>query len=192
MQMLDSIQNLGEVIQAKLSHAEYWEIISAEMNFLYLLSFLLTANKEIAEQCLEHALNDFAEGTEDFVGWASARGRDAVLKHAIRIMKPDPEATRDEMDFHDGLGYSAGDRIFGSLAGLPVFERFVFVMTRIHGHSDADCANLLATTRWEVAIARELTELVLATNKGGGPGQCPKPAARFEGGFLFKTRCASC
>lgn len=189
---LDNIQGFGEVVQGKATPAEYWELISGEMNILYLLSFLLTADKEKAEQCLDQTLDEFVEGHEDFVDWARTQGRDAVLKHANAIMKPDPEATQVEVDFRDGLQCPDGNHIFGAIASLPTFERFVFVMTRIYGQSDTECATHLVTTRWEVTIARELTEQILAATSDGRPGQSHKPAPRFDSGYIFDPRYSSC
>jgi hypothetical protein len=191
-QKLDNIRGFGEVVQGRATPAEYWELISGEMNTLYLLSFLLTADKEKAEQCLDQTLDDFVEGREDFIDWARKRGRDAVLKHASGMMKPDPEATQVEMDFRDGLQCLDGSHIFGAITSLPTFERFVFVMTKIYGQSDTECAAHLVTTRWEVSIARELTEQILATTNDGGPGQGQKPAPRFEAGYIFDPRYSSC
>jgi hypothetical protein len=192
MQRSDGIHGFGEVFHVKPTPAEYWELISAEMNVLYLLSFLLTGDKEQAERCLDQTLDGFVEGAEDFVDWAHTRGRDAVLKHAVGMMKPDPEATQDEMDFRDGLQGPDAKHIFGAIASLPTFERFVFVMTRIYGQSDTECATHLFTTRWEVSIARELTEQILASTTADAPGQNPRPANRFETGYLFNPRCSSC
>jgi hypothetical protein len=189
---LNNIQGFGEVVQGKATPVEYWELISAEMNTLYLLSFMLTADKEKAEQCLDQTLDDFVEGHEDFVDWARTRGRDAALKHASGLMKPGAEATQVEMDFRDGLPCPDGSHMFGAIASLPTFERFVFVMTRIYGQSDTECARHFVTTRREVSIARELTELILAAASDGGPGQCQKSAPRFEAGYIFNPPYSSC
>ena len=190
MQMLDRIRWCCTGHNpAKQGPAEYWELISAEMNILYGLSFLLTANKERADHCLEQALDEFVEGAGDFLEWARTRGRDTVLEHSIFIMKPDPDAT---MDFGDALFLSAGDHPFGAIAGLPAFPRFVFAMTTIYGKSDTECAWLLGATRWEVKIARDLTERILFINSDEGPPQWPKPSARFDGAYLFNPRCSSC
>jgi len=193
MQMLERIRwCCTGLIPAKESPAEYWELISAEMNVLYVLSFLLTADKEKAEHCLEQTLDEFIEGAGDFIQWARTRGREAVLEHAFFTMKPDSNATEDEVDFSEGLFSPAGAHLFGAIAGLPVFERFVFVMTTIYGKSDTECARFLQTARWEVAIARELTEQVVISNPDPESTQQSKPSAHFEGAYLFNPRYSSC
>jgi len=190
MQMLDRIRwcCTGDN-PAKPGPAEYWGLISSEMNVLYVLSFLLTAQKEKAELCLEQTLDEFIEGEGDFIEWACARGRQALLEHALYTMKPD--ATDDEMDFSDGLFSSNGRHLFGSIALLPAFERFVFVMTTIYGKSDTECARLLGATRCKVTIARELTEQVLFAKQAGSPPDA-KPFAAADSAYVFNTRCSNC
>jgi len=193
MQTLDSMQGMNaDVIQARKSAAGYWGLISTEMNVLYLLSFLLTADKEKAEKCLDQALEEFVEGVEDFVVWAQTRGRDAVLDCAIRLVNPDPGATPDEMDFCDLPPFPAGNHVFSTIAGLPAFERFAFAMTRIYGKSDSECAKLLSAARQEVTIARELTEQIVAANIEETPAHPPKHCAHSDGAYLFDPRCTSC
>lgn len=193
MQMLDRIRWCCTGHNpAKQGPAEYWEFISAEMNVLYVLSFLLTAHKEKAEHCLEQTLDEFIEGRDDFVEWARTRGRDAVLEHGFFTMKPDPDATEDEIDPSDRLFSSAGDHLFGAIAGLPAFERFVFVMTTIYGKSDTECARLLGAARCKVTIARELAEQVLLAKLDEGPPSYSNPSTRFEGAYLVNSRCSRC
>ncbi|MBV8672517.1 MAG: hypothetical protein JOZ33_03700 [Acidobacteriaceae bacterium] len=193
MEMLDRIRwSCTGNSPEKRSPAEYWELISGEMNVLYVLSFLLTADKEKAERCLEQALDEFIEGTDDFIDWARTRGRDAVLEHAFVTVKPAPLKGEDEMDFSDGLFSSPREHLFGAIAGLPAFERFVFVMTTIYGKSDPECAKFLGAARWKVAVARAVSEQVLTTNLDEAPPSYSQPSARFDGAYLFNPRCSSC
>jgi hypothetical protein len=180
MQMLDRIRCCTDPIPAKQSPGRYWELISAEMNVLYVLSFLLTAHKETADHCLEQTLDGFVEGVDDFLDWARTRGHEAVLEHAIFMMKPDPDATEGEMDLSDGLFPSAGDHLFGAIAAMPAFRRFVFVITTIYGKSNTECARLLGTARREVTITREVTERILRLNSDEEPPQWAGPSAPFE------------
>ena len=165
MQTSDRIRYSTDCIPLRLSAVEYWELISAEMNVLYGLSFLLTANKERADHCLEQTLDEYIEGADDFLEWARTSGRETVLKYAILTIKPDPDAT---MDFSDKSFLSAGDHLFRAIAALPAFPRFVFGITTIYGKSETECARLLGATRWEVKIVRDLTEQILLTNCGEG------------------------
>jgi len=193
MQMLDRIRwcCTGHNPAAQ-NPAQYWQVISAEMNMLYVLSFLLTAHKEEAENCLEKALDRFIEGSEDFVEWARTRGRDAVLEHAFLAAKPEPDAARDYMDFSNSLASSAGHHLFGAIAGLPAFERFVFVMSTIYGKPDSECARFLGSSRCKVTIARELTEHLLLANIDDGPPPYSMPSAPLDGAYLFNPHSSLC
>lgn len=168
MKMVDSFRGIVGITQGKLTAAEYWELVKVEINALYLFSFQLTADKEKAGRCLDQAMDESADGVDDFLDWAHTRGRDAVLGHAIRIMKPSRETAQERVDLPGRPQHPTGHRTFGLIATLPTFERFVFVLTRIDGLSDANCAALLDTTSWEVIIARELADHILAENEGRG------------------------
>lgn len=179
MNRVESIQDRGEAIQGEAMPIRYWELMSVEMNALYRFSFLLTADEEKAEQCLDQALDESADGVDDFLAWAQTRGRAAVLRHAIRTMKPGFETAQDRMNTPSKPQHAIGRD--GVVASLPTFERFVFALTGIEGLSDEDCAGLLATTKREVVIARELMEHILAENDWGGLRQGTKLATRFPG-----------
>jgi hypothetical protein len=66
-----------------------------ETQSLYLLSFLLTADHDKAEQCLVSAIEECAEGIGFFMDWARLWIRRAVLKHAIQLIMPAPEHADD-------------------------------------------------------------------------------------------------
>jgi hypothetical protein len=62
-----------------------------EMQSLYLLSFLLTADHDKAEQCLVSAIGECREGIGVFMDWTRFWTRRAVIKHAIQLIMPAPE-----------------------------------------------------------------------------------------------------
>jgi DNA-directed RNA polymerase specialized sigma24 family protein len=127
------------------------------MHSLYLLSFLLTADHDKAEQCLVSAMGECVEGIGVFMDWARSWTRGAVLKHAIRMIKPAPEHT-NYVSFIS-LKRSAApaeDNPVAAILSLDAFERFVFVMSILEGQSDAECAILLRCSRRDVMMARVL------------------------------------
>src|SRR6201988_4552532 len=73
--------------------ADFGEIFTEEMHSLYLLSFLLTADKDKAEQCFIGALGECVE-IAAFMEWPRLWARRAIMKQAILMMRPVPE----EMD----------------------------------------------------------------------------------------------
>lgn len=165
MNSANNIHAIDRTMRSAKAPEEYWELMSAEMNNLYLLAFLLTADMRKAEQCLAEALDEFVDGLGDFLDWARAEGRQAILRHAIRTVRPKPEIMQDWMDLSLSEPKYAGDcRPLGAITSLRAFERFVFVMIDIEGQFAGECAKLLTTTEVEVGIARELAERMLATS----------------------------
>ena len=72
--------------------ADFLRTFNEEMHSLYLLSFLLTADSDKAEQCLIAAIGECVEGGGGiFMDWARPWTRQAVLNHAIEMIMPAPE-----------------------------------------------------------------------------------------------------
>jgi hypothetical protein len=132
----------------------YADVIE-EMQSLYLLSFLLTADHDKAEQCLVSAIGECGEGIVVFVDWARLWTRRAVLKHAIQLIMPALKHADDGS--HISLKKSAM-RVynvpFAPILLLDAFERFVFVMSILEGQSDEECAILLRCPQCDVMMAR--------------------------------------
>jgi hypothetical protein len=134
-----------------------WNILTDEMHSLYLLSFLLTADPDKAEQCFISGMGECEEEIGVFMTWAQASARRTILKRAIRIIMPAPERADDLSFAHlRGSAASGKSNLFDSIVGLNAFERFVYVMSVLERQSDADCSALLRCSRRDVIIAREL------------------------------------
>ena len=137
--------------------ADFLRTFNEEMHSLYLLSFLLTADHDLAEQCLVSAMAECVEGIGTFMGWASSWTRAAVLKHAIQMIQPAPEHT-DYVSF-TSLKRSPTppeNNPFAAILLLDAFERFVFVMSILEELSDEECAIFLRCSRRDVMMARLL------------------------------------
>jgi len=126
-----------------------------EMQSLYLLSFLLTADHDKAEQCLVFAIGECAEGPGDFMDWARLWTRRAILKRAIQLMMPAPEHADGGSRISPKMAATwLGNIPFAPVLLLDAFERFVFVMSILEGQSDDECAILLRCSRRDVMMAR--------------------------------------
>jgi hypothetical protein len=136
---------------------DFLRTFNEEMHSLYLLSLLLTADHDKAEQCLVSAMGDCMEGIGVVVDWARSWVRGAVLKHAIQMIKPAPEHT-DCVSFITlkRSATPAENDPFAAILLLDAFERFVFVMSILEEQSDEECANLLMCSRSDVMMARLL------------------------------------
>jgi hypothetical protein len=136
---------------------DFLSTFNEEMHSLYLLSFLLTADHDKAEQCLVSAMGECMEGVGVFMDWARSWTRGTVLRHAIQMIKPVPELT-------DGVSFitlrrsatPSEDDPFAAILLLDAFERFVFVMSILEEQSDEECAMLLSCSRRDVMMARLL------------------------------------
>jgi hypothetical protein len=136
---------------------DFLRIFNEEMHSLYLLSFLLTADHDKAEQCLVSAMGECVEGIGVFMDWARSWTRAAVIKHAIQMIKPAPEHT-DYVSF-TSLKRSptpAENNPFAGILLLDAFERFIFVMSILEEQSDEECAILLGCSRRDVMMTRLL------------------------------------
>ena len=141
---------------------EFCRIFREDMNSLYLLSLVLTADPAKAEQCFVAGLDDCAAGNRVFKDWARSWARRVVIKNAIRMIFSNGAQVAQGKNGH---GAGSADLVaevarpelppeLSSLLGLPALERFAFVISVCEGYSDHDCALLLGCTRAELIAAR--------------------------------------
>jgi hypothetical protein len=141
------------VTETRTSYASVIE----EMQSLYMLSFLLTADHDKAEQCLVSAIGECEEEIGVFMDWAGLWTRRAVLKRAIQLIMPAPEHADDvSRSSLKGPARWADNIPFAPVLLLDTFERFVFVMSVLEGQPDEECAILLRCSQRDVMIARAL------------------------------------
>jgi hypothetical protein len=155
--MLRPVDFVDEIATPYQSVTDYFKTFDEEMHSLYMLSFLLTADPDKAEQCLVSAMGECSEGIGVFTDWARSWTREAVLKHTIQMIMPVPEHT--DCVSLISLNRSAmpkEDNPFAAILLLDAFERFVFVMSILEGQSDEECAKFLRCSRRDVMIARVL------------------------------------
>ena len=164
--MLEQIHTFDERPIRYATTTDFCEIFTDEMHSLYLLSFLLTADNEKAEQCFVRGLEECEEGIGVFMEWARWWARRAILKHAIQMIMPEREYENSLISLK-GAGKSGKNTIFAAIVALNAFERFVFVMSVLERQSDEDCSTLLGCSRRDVIIAREVAIQSLANTDSG-------------------------
>lgn len=130
--------------------ADFCRIFEGDMNRLYRLSVLLTADPELAEKCFVRGLETSQNGNSVFKEWAESWARRAIIVNAIRIIGPCPDmdsalTTREMNGLPEELG---------AVVDLKPFDRFVFVMSVLEGYPDRDCRLLLDCTNSDLAQAR--------------------------------------
>lgn len=134
------------------TETDYCRIFQEDMKRLYLLSLLLTADSDKAEQCFVSGLDDCITGNQVFKEWAQSWARRMIIKNAIRLIAPEPNGTAA-----DGGRAETQTELRAELAavlGLQPFERFAFVMSLLEGYSDRECTLLLGCTRESLIAAR--------------------------------------
>jgi DNA-directed RNA polymerase specialized sigma24 family protein len=140
------------------SSTDFRQIFDEDMNSLYLLSFLLTADREQAEQCFVSGLEDAAEGNPVFKEWARSWARRVIIVNAVRVINPRPMKengrSSSAMDSSNGKTPPGEQLEIAAVLALEPFERFVFVMTVLERYSDQDCSLLLGCARRDVVAAR--------------------------------------
>jgi DNA-directed RNA polymerase specialized sigma24 family protein len=137
--------------------ADFEQIFTEEMNALYLLSFLLTGNREKAEECFVSGIGECATANRVFKEWAGSWARRVIIRNAIRLVAPmqhleevrNPAAARTM----DKLPLVPQEEV-SAILELKPFERFVFVISALERYSDQDCSILLACTRRNVVEAK--------------------------------------
>jgi DNA-directed RNA polymerase specialized sigma24 family protein len=135
--------------------SEFCRIFEKDMNGLYLLSFLLTGDSGIAEQCFVGGLHIAQEGNQVFKEWAESWARRAIIQNAIRMIRPRLGDDVAHATAHRNTGDALADHAeIAGILNLPAFGRFVFVMSVLEHYSDQECSLLLGCTRGDVVAAR--------------------------------------
>jgi hypothetical protein len=140
------------------SSDDFRRVFDQDMNGLYLLSFLRTADHEKAEKCFVSGLEDAIEGNPVFKEWARSWARRVIIVNAVRAINPRPME-------EDGRSISASVSSNGkpplveqveiaAVLALEPFERFVYVMTVLERYPDQDCSVLLGCARRDVLATR--------------------------------------
>ncbi len=137
---------------------DFHQVFDEDMNSLYLLSYLLTADHEKAEQCFVSGVEDAVEGNPVFKEWARSWARRVIIVNAVRAINPRP--TEENIHSYSAPVNSNGktppvEQVeIAAVLALEPFERFVYVMTVLERYSDQDCSLLLGCARRDVVAAR--------------------------------------
>ncbi len=138
---------------------DFRQAFDENIDSLYLLAFLLTADHRRAEQCFVSGLEDAVGGNPVFKEWAHSWARRMIIQNAVRLIKPRPG---------DGSGRLKSGSVdsdykklpaerhveVSAVLGLEPFERIVYVMTVLEHYSDHECSLLLGCARRDVLPAR--------------------------------------
>jgi DNA-directed RNA polymerase specialized sigma24 family protein len=134
---------------------DFRRLFTEKMNSLYWLAFLLTADREKAQQSFVAGFEDSVQSNRVFRSWAHSWAKRTIVHNAIHALKPRPGvASATHASIHEFALQFAGDFEFYRVLALEDFERFVFVMSVLERYSDQDCALLLDCLVQDIHEAR--------------------------------------
>jgi hypothetical protein len=137
------------------SSGDFCRIFYKEIDSLYRLSFLLTADCDKAERCVVSGLEDSVEGSPVFKEWARSWARRAIIHNAMRIINPHLMEENTPSNFNrSGKTLVEEQAEIAAILELAPFERFVFVISVLEHYSDHECSILLGCSRRDVIAAR--------------------------------------
>jgi hypothetical protein len=168
---------------------DFEQIFNNDMSSLHMLALMLTGDQAKAEKCFVAGLEESIEGNPVFRQWARSWSKRVIIKNAIRMMSPVPgEANPEPLPAAEPAAFERDAWMF-VVWELPPFERFVFVISVLEGHSVSDCASLMGCTVTELTRARSqsLTQIALARGVGAA---APQPGQDEPVRFIVKPELA--
>jgi len=135
---------------------DFRKILDEDLNRLYQLLFLLTADHQKAERCFVASIEDCANENRVFKAWARAWTKRVVVENAIRELKPRPSRSNScslPSVRNQQSGNPTGHFTADTLLGLADFERFVFVLCVLERYRENDCTLLLGCSASQVREA---------------------------------------
>jgi hypothetical protein len=164
--------SLGQIANRKsrqyATGSDFCRIFGENMNGLYLLSFLLTADESTAEKCFVRGLEDTVKGNPVFKEWAHSWARRTIIRNAIQLVRPQAADVDVANPAVPGSQFIAEHAELAALVELPAFERFVFVMSVLEHYSDQECSLLLECARGDVIRARSTAQQKIADSDQAG------------------------
>jgi hypothetical protein len=159
------------------THADFCRTFQENMQPLYLLAFLLTANHASAERCFVASLDDSIKGNAVFKEWASSWSRFAVIRNAIRMVLASSAPTNEKPErWSTAKPETQASAVIDGVTHLTTLERFVFVMSVLEGCSDRKCCIMLSCTlkdllQTRLNALRRLPTLISQHQEGEASGR---------------------
>jgi hypothetical protein len=183
------------------SSDDFRRVFEEDMDSLYVLSFLLTADREKAEQCFVSGLEDAVDGNPVFKEWARSWARRAIILNAVRAINPRPMQENDRSSSGPVSGNGKTPPVeqveIIAVLALEPFERFVYVMTVLERYSDLDCSLLLGCARRDVVAARtrafeQIGNAMESHSSQLPPASSEKPASDDRNSSLLEVLAGPC
>jgi len=135
--------------------ADFCKVLEQELQPLYLLAFLLTANHEKAERCFVTTAEQVLREPVVFESWARSWTKRCLIKNAIAMVSPTSADSNEKRDlWRAGQHKARGDDEIDMVTRIQPLERFVFVMSILERYTDQECALLIGCTPRSLAKSR--------------------------------------
>jgi DNA-directed RNA polymerase specialized sigma24 family protein len=145
----------GDLNNRYATGADFCRAFKQNLNQLYMLGFLLTANHRAAERCLLSALEKAPHNKYVFREFVRSWIKRTVINAAIQSVFEKPnggEHTREP--WSKERSETAAGATINAVTSLAALDRFVFVISVLEGCSDKECSLLLRCSVETVATAR--------------------------------------
>lgn len=138
------------------SPLDFCKLLEQELKPLYLLAFLLTANREKAEQCFAATVEQAMEEHTVVKEWARSWIKRCLIRNAVAMVFHTSDDSIEDREFWSATQYTAAgvDSEIDAVTQLPALERCVFIMSILERYSDCECSVLLGRSAKNVAEAR--------------------------------------
>jgi hypothetical protein len=155
----DNNQGLKNEVGQYATGKDFRHVFVDNMDHLYQLSFLLTADPDKAEECFVFGLEDCAKTNQVFRQWVGSWAKHTIVQKAIGALQPHPNhAVSWAPTSVSPRSYlsTVGEEHFEveRILGLEQFKRFVFVMSVLEHYSEHDCALLLGCSIQDIQRGR--------------------------------------
>ena len=124
--------------------ADFCKVFNDNLDSLYTLALLLTADREMAERCFLSAFERCTRRTTVFREWAESWAKRATIMTAVRtVFGSQPPANAEvKAEINEGA-VSGMQALFARVLNLAPVDRFVYVLSVLEGMRDRECALLL-------------------------------------------------
>lgn len=178
---------------------DFQKIFTEEMAGLHLLAFLLTLDKERANQCFVAGLEDCVRGNHVFKQWARSWSKRTIIKNAIKAISPWPQppsldsgvgSTPSNIQAISRSANANTNPLVAAVTRLEALDRFVLVMSVLEGYSIRECSILLGCPTRHVVAAKSRALEHLGSPTVGGKRDSPTKTTVSWASFLAPTQVA--
>jgi DNA-directed RNA polymerase specialized sigma24 family protein len=160
------------------TRSDFQQIFTEDMAGLHLLALLLTADPGKAENCFVAGLEQSFGGNTVFRQWARSWSKRAIIKNAIKALRPVPGKSAVASDHAvpcdaarvagKGFEQQRNDLVL-AVTRLDAFERFVLVIAVLEGYSLSECAALLTCSLRDAVRAKSRALQRLSSSQSFAP-----------------------